>query len=338
MTDVMTDVMTVAACLGYGAPDVVELRRVPMPTPKPAEILVRVLATTVASGDARVRALRFPSGMRTAGRLAMGWGKPRQPVLGTELAGEVVKIGSQVTRFKVNDAVIAVTGVRFGAHAQYVSLREDSLVVDKPQTLSYPQAASIAFGGQTALWFLRDKGRIQPGQRILINGASGAVGSAAVQLAKFFGARVTGACSHANRAMVESLGADEVIDYRIVDVTRPARKYDLVLDTAGQIPFSKWKNALVDGGCCLLVDAGLSSFASMIWTGIFRGKRAIASVVPERIDNVRELLRIHALGGFTPIVGRVFPIDQIVDAHRYVDSRHKQGSAVVEMNSRAGDE
>ncbi len=207
--------MKAAVCLSYGGPEVVQVTDVPTPVPQPNEVLVRIHATTVSAGDARIRGSNFPSGFWLPARAFLGVRRPRKPILGTELAGVVAATGASVTRFKTGDLVFAFPGVRMGCHAEYRAVREDAAIAHMPAGFSFDDAAAISFGGTTALHFLRSVGKVQRGERVLINGASGAVGSAAVQLARHFGAHVTGVCSAANVPLVRSLGAEAVIDYGV---------------------------------------------------------------------------------------------------------------------------
>ncbi len=227
----------------YGPPDVVELKEVEKPTPKDNEVLIKIHATTVTSGDWRARSLVMPAGFGLMGRLVFGVTKPRQPILGTELAGEIEAVGKDVSRFKVGDQVFAFSGAGMGCHAEYKCMPEDGAVALKPPNLTYDEAAAISFGGTTALDFFR-RGRLQGGERVLVNGASGGVGTAAVQLARHFGADVTGVCSTANLELVRSLGATQVIDYTREDFTRNGETYDVIVDTVGTAPFSRSKNSL----------------------------------------------------------------------------------------------
>ena len=225
--------MKAAVCTAYGGPDVVEVRDVPAPIAKPDEVLIRVFASTVASGDARVRGARFPKGFGLLGRLFLGLTRPRTPILGTELAGVVEAVGAKVKRYRPGDEVFAFSGVGMGCHAELKAMPEDGPIALIPGGFTYGEAAAISFGGTTALYFLRNLADVQPGERVLINGASGAVGSAAVQLARHFGAHVTGVCSAANAGLVRSLGADEVIDYAEADFARCDARWDVILDTVG---------------------------------------------------------------------------------------------------------
>jgi NADPH:quinone reductase-like Zn-dependent oxidoreductase len=314
----------------YGAPEVLALKEVPAPTPAPNEILVEIHATTVTSGDWRVRSLHLPPGFGPFGRLAFGLLRPRQPVLGTELAGKVVAIGERVTKFAVGDAVIAFPGVKMGCHAEYRCISEDGPVVLKPQNLSYDEAAALSFGGTTALSFLR-RANVQRGERVLIVGASGCVGSAAVQLAKHLGAEVTGVCSTVNVALVRSLGADHVIDYTKQDFTKNGETYDVILDTTNTAGWARSKRSLRDHGRLLVVLGGLWSLLQAPFVSLFTNKKVIAGPVPERVEDLRELAHLAESGVYRPVVDRRYPFAQIVEAHRYVDTGRKRGSVVMTL-------
>jgi len=300
------------------------------PIPARGELLVRICATTVSSGDWRVRSLTLPPGFGPLGRVALGLRGPRQPILGTELSGVVEAVGSGVTTFLVGDDVFAFPGSRMGCYAEYRCIAADGPVAPKPAHLSYEQAAALCFGGSTMLDFYR-RGSLRSGERVLVNGASGAVGSAAVQLAKHFGAHVTGVCGPANLDMVRSIGADQVIDYTKDDFSRAGQTYDVIVDTAGTAPFSRSARALSSGGRLLLVLSGLAGMITAPWVGLTNTRKAVAGSAEERPEYVRQLARIAASGAFTPVVDRCFPFEEMRAAHRYVDGGHKRGNVVVRV-------
>jgi NADPH:quinone reductase-like Zn-dependent oxidoreductase len=314
----------------YGSPDVLEVKEVPAPTPKDDEILIRVHATTVTTGDWRARSLELPAGFGWLGRLVFGVFGPRQPVLGTELSGEVVAIGRRVTRFAVGDQVFAFPGAKMGCHAEYRSLSQAAAIAPKPANLSHEEAAALSFGGTTALGFLR-RAKLQPGERVLVVGASGGVGTAAVQLAKHFGAEVTGVCSTANVELVRSLGADHVIDYTQADFTRTGQTWDVILDTTGTAPYSRCKGSLRDGGRLLLVLGGLSDLLLAPWVSLTTRKRVSAGPVSGNADDLRFLARLAEAGELRPVIDRRYPFEQIVQAHRHVDTGHKRGNVVMTL-------
>lgn len=314
----------------YGAPEVLALKDVPTPTPGPHEVLVEIHATTVNSGDWRVRSLQLPPGFGVFGRLAFGLLRPRKPVLGTELAGKVVAIGERVTRFAVGDAVFAFPGAAMGCHAEYRCIPEDGPIVLKPKNLSYDEAAALSFGGTTALSFLR-RAEVKPGERVLVVGASGCVGSAAVQLAKHLGAEVTGVCSTANVPLVRSLGADHVIDYTKRDFTQTGELYDVILDATGTAGWSRSKRSLRDGGRLLGVLGGLWDLIQAPFVSLTTSKKVIAGPVLERVEDLRELARLAESGVYRPVIDRRYPFTDVIEAHRYVDTGRKRGSVVMTL-------
>lgn len=322
--------MKVAAYERYGPPDVVRLMVVEKPTPKHGEVLIRVRATTVSSGDWRVRSLEVPAGFKLLSRLFLGYSKPRQPILGTELAGTIEAVGAGVKKLEVGDDVFAFSGVRMGCHAEYKCMPEDGRVVPKPKNLSYDEAAALSFGGTTALSYFR-RAKLQRGETVLVNGASGAVGVALVQLAKHFGAEVTAVCSGANAELVRSLGATRVIDYTKEDFTRNGETYDVIVDTAGTAPFSRCRGSLKEGGRLLLILAGLGATLRAPWVSLWGDKRVIAGPAAEDADDLRLLAELSSAEKFRPIIDRRYPFDQIVEAHRYVDTGRKRGSVVVTL-------
>jgi NADPH:quinone reductase-like Zn-dependent oxidoreductase len=312
----------------YGSPDVLEMRDVPKPVPKDDEILVRVRATTVTSGDWRVRSLELPAGFGPLGRLMFGIRKPRQPILGVEFAGMVEAVGKSVTRFRAGDAVFGIDGMRMGCHAEFKCIRETGAVVGKPEGLGFEEAACLPFGGTTALDFLR-RGRVKAGEKVLVNGASGAVGTAAVQLARHLGAEVTAVCSGENADLVKSLGAESVIDYKREDFTRNGRTYDVIMDTAGTAPFSRCKGSLREGGRLLIVLGGLPSLLAVPWRNLTSGRKVVAGPAGERAEDVGLLGELAASGRFRPVIERHFAFEELAEAHRHVDRGRKKGNVVV---------
>ena len=314
----------------YGPPEVLELREVAKPTPKDNEVLIKTYATTVTTGDWRVRSLNVPVGFGLIGRLVLGVSRPRQPILGTELAGEIELVGKDVKKFKTGDQVFAFSGASMGCHAEYKCMPEDGAVALKPANLTYDEAAAISFGGTTALNFFR-RGKLQSGEKVLVNGASGGVGTAAVQLAKHFGANVTGVCSTANVELVRSLGANHVIDYTKEDFTRNGETYDVIVDIAGTAPFSRSKGSLKEGGRLLLVLGALPDMLQIPWISLTSSKRVIAGPAAERAEDLRFLAKLAEAGEFKPVIDRRYPFEQIVEGHRYVDTGHKKGNVVITL-------
>jgi NADPH:quinone reductase-like Zn-dependent oxidoreductase len=315
----------------YGSPDVLELREVEKPAPKDNEILIKIHATTVTSADWRVRSFNMPRGFGLLSRLFFGVFQPKQPILGSELAGEVESIGHAVTKFKVGDQVFAFCGASMGCHAEYKCIPENRAVVRKPANLTYAEAAALSFGGTTALDFIK-KGNLQKGKKVLINGASGSVGTAAVQLARYFGAEVTGVCSAANIELVRSLGANYVIDYTKEDFTRNGETYDVIVDTVGTAPFSRSKNSLKQGGRLLLVLAELPDMLQAPWISLTSGKKVIAGPAAERVEDMQFLAKLAEVGEFKPVIDRCYPFEQMTEAHRYVDTGRKRGNVVILLN------
>jgi NADPH:quinone reductase-like Zn-dependent oxidoreductase len=314
----------------YGSPDVLQLVEVAKPIPKDNEVLIKIHATTVTSADWRVRSLKMPVGFGLISRLVFGISKPRQPILGTELAGKVESVGKNVSKFQVGDRVLGFSGAGMGCHAEYKCLPADGMVVLKPDNLSYEEAAAISFGGTTAWDFLR-RGNLQSGEKVLVNGAAGCVGTAAVQLAKYLGADVTGVCSTANLELVQSLGADRAIDYTQKDFTANGQTYDIIVDTVGTAPFARVKNSLTAGGRLLQILAGLPDILIAPLLSMTGSKKAIAGPVAERVEDVQLLANLAAAGSFKPYIDRSYPFDRIAAAHSYVDTGHKRGNVVVTL-------
>lgn len=314
----------------YGSPDVLQLKEVEKPTPKDNEVLIKIHATTVTSGDWRVRSLNMPFGFGFIAPLVFGISKPRQPILGTELAGEIESVGKHVSKFKVGDPVFAFSDFSIGCHAEYKCMPGDGAVALKPPNLTYDEAAALSFGGTTALGFFK-RAKLQCGESVLVNGASGAVGTAAVQLAKHFGAEVTGVCSTANLDLVKSLGAMHVIDYTKEDFTRYGETYDVIVDTAGTAPFSRSRGSLKEGGRLLLVLAGLPAMLQVPWVSMTSSRKIIAGPATGRAEDLRFLAKLAEAGEFKPVIDRRYPFEQIAEAHRYVDSGRKKGNVVITL-------
>jgi NADPH:quinone reductase-like Zn-dependent oxidoreductase len=314
----------------YGPPEVLQLKEVTQPTPKGNEVRIRIRATTVTSGDCRVRSLNMPAGFGLISRLVLGVSRPRQPILGSELAGDIESVGKGVSKFKVGDQVFAFSGAGLGCHAEYRCMPENGAVALKPPNLTYDEAAALPFGGMTALDFFR-RGQVQGGERVLVNGASGAVGIAAVQLARYFGAEVTGVCSSANLELVRSLGANHVIDYTAEDFTQNGEGYDVIVDTVGTAPFSRSKGSLKERGRLLQVLGGLPDMLEIPWISMTSTKKVIAGPAAERAEDFRFLAKLAKEGHFKPVIDRRYPFEEIADAHRYVDTGRKKGSVVITL-------
>lgn len=313
----------------YGGPDVVVVGEAPKPVPKRNEVLIRIHATTVNSGDWRARSLDLPRGFGFFGRLAFGFRGPRQPILGGEFAGVIEAVGAEVTRFSPGDEVVGFPGGRFGSHAEYRTMAEDGLIDFKPPNLSFEEAAALSFGSTTALPFLRDKARMKRGDEVLVVGASGAVGVAAVQIAKHFGAVVTAVTSTANADLVASIGADKVIDYKKVDFAATGDAWDIILDTTGTVPFARCEHSLKPGGRLVAVQASLSQILGIGKPSKASGKKVIAAVAPLRREDYRVIMELAASGALRPVIDRVYGLEDAVEAHAYVDTGRKRGSVVL---------
>jgi NADPH:quinone reductase-like Zn-dependent oxidoreductase len=306
----------------FGPPEVLHLREVEKPTPKANEVLIKIYATTVVKEDPDMRASPGFNGFL----------KPRHPILGQELAGEVEAIGKDVTRFKPDDQVFGID--MFGAYAEYKCMPEDGALAIKPANMSYEEAASVPNGALTALPFLRDKGKIQSGQTVLIYGASGSVGAAAVQLARYYGAEVTGVCSTTNLEWVKSLGADQVIDYTQEDFTENGKTYNIIFDTVGKCSFSGCKGSLTESGVYLTTVPMPRTMLQVLWTSIAGGKKAkfAATGLRPAGKKTKDLLFLTELieaGKLKAVIDRRYSLEQMAEAHRYVEKGHKKGNVVI---------
>ena len=315
----------------YGPPDLLEFKEVDKPVPKDNEVLIAIHATTVSTGDCNVRNFTFVTkSMLPIAKLMFGIGKPwKARVLGTELAGEVERAGKDVKRFKTGDRIVASTGMSGGGHAQYACLPEKGALAIKPDSLSWEEAVALPFGANTALYFLRDLGKIQAGQELLIIGASGSIGSAGVQLAKHFGATVTAVCSGANVEMVKSLGADKVIDYTREDFTKNAETYDLIFDIVGATTFDRCQDSLKPQGVFLQNIMGLTAMVPILWTSIAGGKKLKGGVALENLERMNFIVELAATGKLKPVIDRSYPLEQIAEAFKYVEQGHKKGNVVI---------
>ncbi|GAB4383547.1 NAD(P)-dependent alcohol dehydrogenase [Albidovulum sp.] len=321
--------MKAAVCRRYGPPEVVEIVEVPTPEPKGNEVLIRVRATTVSSADWRMRSLDLPKGFGLFGRLMLGILRPRQPVLGTELAGEIASVGKTVTRWKPGDRVFAFPGAGGGAHAEFRVMPEDGKLAAIPDGLDWATAAALSFGGTTALDFLRDKAGLKAGERVLVVGASGAVGNAAVQIARHLGAHVTGVTSGGNAGLVRELGADAVIDYGREDFRQMEQRWDVILNASDHVRFADAVKVLNPGGRLVLVLASLPQMLQSLLPKRRDGKRMVVGVAAERPADLRLLAELAARGVYKPLIDSTFPFERIVEAHARVDTGRKRGSVVV---------
>jgi NADPH:quinone reductase-like Zn-dependent oxidoreductase len=305
----------------YGHPEVVRVEEVPRPQPRAGQALVRVVAVAVTSADARIRGARFPAGFGAPARLVFGVRRPRRPVLGSSFSGVVEAVGDGVDGVRPGDEVCGMTGLALGAHAEHLTVAAERLVV-KPAGVDHDDAAGVSFGGTTALHFLRDRADVGPGSSVLVNGASGAIGTNAVQLATHLGATVTGVTSARNAALVTELGASRMVDHTTQDITALSERYDVVLDTVGNVSIPTGRRLLRDGGVLVLAVASLSE------TLRARGD-IVAGSAPERAEDIRSLLDLVADGRLRVVIGRRFDLDDIVEAHRLVDSGRKVGNVIV---------
>jgi 2-desacetyl-2-hydroxyethyl bacteriochlorophyllide A dehydrogenase len=315
--------MKAAVYTQYGLPNVLQLKEVPKPTPKDHEILLRIKATAVNSGDVRLR-----KADPFAVRLFFGLLKPKVNMLGSVFSGEVESVGKQVKRFIVGDEVFGHTDLSFGAYAEYICLPEGGSLALKPAEISYHEAAVIPFGGVTALHFLK-RALIKPNQKVLIVGASGAVGSAAVQLAKSFGAIVTAVCSTTNIDLVKSIGADNVIDYTKEDFTQNEEIYDLIFDAVKTISISRSLKSLAKNGIMVLSAAGMKEMLQGLWISLTRKQKVMTGVIRHSSADIIFLKGLIETGKFKPVVDRTYSLEQISEAHAYVEKGHKRGNVAV---------
>jgi NADPH:quinone reductase-like Zn-dependent oxidoreductase len=315
----------------YGPPDGLQLKDVAKPTPKDHEVLIRIYATTVTAGDCQLRSLRLPLALRLPIRIYMGLIRPRNMILGQELAGEIEAIGKEVTRFRTGDQVVAWTGFKLGAYAEYTCLPEDGVLFIKPSTLTYEEAAALPVGGLEAVSFMR-KGHIQSGEKVLIYGTGGSIGTFAIQLAKYFGADVTGVDSTRKLDMLRSLGADQVIDYTQEDFTKNGETYDVIFDVVGKSSFSRSIRSLKHNGRYLLGNPRLSQRVQGRWTSRRSSKKVIpwaARTASEYTEDIKFLKELIEAGKIQSVIDRCYPLEQTAEAHRYVDTGQKKGNVVI---------
>ena len=318
----------------YGPPDVLQLQEVEKPVPKEDEVLIRIRATTVTAGDCEMRSLQFPIYLSLLMRLWRGLIKPKGTTIpGTELAGEIEAVGQDVTLFKKGDQVFGAAGLNFGAAAEYICLPErpgemEGGVAIKPANMTYEQAAAVPFGGRDALHFLR-KGNVQSGQKILINGAGGSIGTFAVQLAKYFGAEVTGVDSTEKLDMLRSIGADHVIDYTREDFSQSGEVYDVIFDVVGKISFSPNAESLKQDGIYITANPRLPQMVQGLWTSMRSSKKVVMETASGTIEDLVFLRRLVEEGKIRSVIDRCYPLEQSAEAHRYVETGRKQGNIVI---------
>ncbi|MCL4119034.1 UNVERIFIED_CONTAM: hypothetical protein GTU68_064195 [Idotea baltica] len=315
----------------YGSPDVLELRDIEKPVPKDNEVLIRVRAATITTAETMMR-----TGYPLIGRLFMGLTKPNHAISGTGFSGEIEAIGKNVNSFKIGDLVFGESLFHFGTHAEYVCIIEDGIIAIKPENITHEEAAVVGDGHITSLNFLKKLAKIKRGQRVLIIGASGSLGTAAVQLAKHFGSIVTGICSSRNLELVITLGADSVIDYTQEDFTKNGETYDVIYDTLGKNSFSQCKNSLTEKGAYISPVLGMPLFFQMLKTAIFGSKRALfsatgtlpKSTIRTFLHEIRELMEA---GKLKSVIDKHYTMEQIVEAHRYIETGRKKGNVVLSI-------
>lgn len=317
----------------YGPPDVLAVEDVAKPSPRDNEVLIRIHAVSISRADCALR-----KGDPFIARLVTGLAKPKVSMLGTEFSGQIEAIGKSVTRFRVGDRVFAATGTGFGGDAEYVCVPEDGALAIKPANISYEEAAAICEGMLTALPFIRDQAKLREGQTILINGASGSVGTSALQLAKYYGAIVTAVCGTAHTELVKSLGADSVIDYTLEDFSKSDRRYDVVFDTVAKSSFSRCKGLLKPRGIYLTTVPSLAIGIQAPWTSLFGQRRAKISFTGLRpaSEKRKDLVFVASLveaGKIRAVIDSCYAPEQAAAAHRYIERGHKQGSVVMTFAS-----
>jgi len=323
--------MKAIVCTKYGPPDVLQLKDVEKPTPKDHEVLIKVHAATVTAGDCELRSLKFPLLLQPLVRIGFGFRGPRKKILGQELAGEIEAVGKDVTRFRKGDQVVGWSGLGLGAYAEYICLPENGVLAIKPSTLTYEEAVALPVGGLDAVYMLR-RGHIQSGEKVLILGAGGSIGTFAVQLARYFGADVTAVDSTGKLDMLRSIGADQVIDYTQEDFTRGGETYDVIFDVVGKSSFSRSVRLLTLKGRYLLANPKLSQRVRGRWMSRRSSKQVIAwkaRAASEYTEDFRFLKELIEAGQIQSVIDRCYPLEQTAQAHRYVDAGHKKGNVVI---------
>ena len=324
--------MKAIVCAKYGPPDVLQLEEVRQPTPKDNEVLIRIHAATVARGDCELRGLKVPMLMGLMMRVAFGFRGPRRKILGQELAGEVESVGRNVKLFRKGDQVFALTGLHLGAYAEYVCLPEDGLMATKPSNMTYEEAAAVPVGGLHAFHFL-SRGNIRSGQKVLIIGAGGSIGTFAVQIAKSLGAEVTGVDSTGKLDVVRSIGADHVVDYTREDFTKGDETFDVIFDAVGKGSFSGCVRSLKENGLYLLGNPGLSQQVRAKWASTTSSKKVIGGMLSYRTEDLIRLKELIEAGKIRSVIDRRYPLEKIVEGHRYVDTGQKKGNVVITVGS-----
>ncbi len=324
--------MKAIVCTRYGPPEVLQLREVEKPIPKDNEVLIRIHAATVTKGDCELRSFNLPLLWKLILRIGFGIRAPRKKILGQELAGEIESVGNTVTMFKKGDQVFANTGLHLGAYAEYDCLPEKGLIATKPANMTYEEAAAVPVGGLHALQYLK-KANIQTGQKLLVIGAGGSIGTVAVQLAKYYGAEVTGVDSSGKLDMLRSIGADHAIDYTREDFTKNGEKYDVIFDTVGKSSYLGSMRSLKEKGIYLLGNPGLSQMIRAPLTSRRSSKRVVGRMEPYRAEDLIFLKELIEDGKIRSVIDRRYPLEETVEAHRYVDTGQKTGNVVITVGT-----
>lgn len=317
----------------YGEPEVLHVAEIKKPAPKNNEVLIRIFATSVTAEDPKMRGFNHPPLLKLPVGLMFGFKKPKNPVLGIEFSGTIEAIGKEVKKYKIGDEVFGYTGLSFGAYAEYKCMPENGLMHYKPENLTFEESACMVNGPLSALAYMKKKGEIKQGDKVLIYGASGSVGTAAVQLAKYFGAHVTGVCSTKNKELVSAIGADIIIDYTCQDFTQTEETYDLLFDTVGKTSMKECLKLLRPKGRYLLTEFGFSHILASIFTSLFKSKKVIvaSSNFYWKIEDLELLREIAEKGYFKPVIDKVFTLEKIVDAHKYVELGRKVGNVAISV-------
>lgn len=321
--------MKAAIVTGYGSANLIKLVEMPIPQAKANEVLVKIHASSATRADTMMR-----TGKPYFGRLFLGLKKPNKQIPGTGFAGQITAVGNEVSSFKVGDQVFGETATEFSTNAEYVVVPENGVILKKPENLSYEEAATFCDGHLTSMNFLKNVGQLKAGQKVLINGASGSLGTSAIQLAKYMGAEVTGVCSNRNVGLVKSLGADHVIDYTQEDFTKGNTQYDLIYDTVGMSSFSESKKVLSENGAYISPVLEFSLLRQMICTSLFGKKKARFEATGMKKPNelkpmLEELIQIFKEGKLKTIIDRQFPLEKVAQAHAYIDTGHKKGNVII---------
>ena len=323
--------MKAAVLTRFGSPENITVKDVPTPKIKAGQVLVKVHASSVNSGDARIRGKNVPKGYGLLVSLVFGFRKPRFPIMGMSFAGEIVTTGADVTSYTVGDRIYGSTGITLGAHAEYIALKATADITNLPDDVSFETAATLSFGGKTAQFFLKQKANLKSGETILINGASGAVGLSMIQLAKHMGAKVTAVCSEPNHDLVRKFGADNVVDYRTTDIAKLDQKFDVIADCVGTAPYARMRNCLNNGGRLLMVVGTMGQALAAPLQSLFTPHKVMGGTAEASPEDLNWLVDMHNQGHMTQTVDASFPLADIALAHTRVDTGRKRGMVVVTM-------